>query len=101
MSNRILINRHLIGEYPVKDGHREHYAKHPLKKGKHWIAVRVSIDGGYLSIDADFKKNPTIHKFKTEEECQKACDIHNNWIFKTDTVKGKKRLDAILCASFA
>lgn len=92
----------LIGQYPIKDGHRKHYVKYPLQLSPRvFVAVRVSIYGGYLKIDADRKRNPTIVPFKSEAECQKACDIHNNYHFNPyGTVAGERRIMAILEASF-
>lgn len=92
----------IIGEYPIVDGHRRHYVKTPaqLRNGK-WVAVRVCIEGGYLKADTDIDSNPTIVQFDKESECQKGCDIHNNYHFNPEnTIAGEDRILEIITASF-
>ena len=93
--------RTFLANYPIKDGHREHYVKHPLDLSPdEWVAVRVSAKGGYIAWDAD-RNNPTLYIFKTEEECQKACDIHNNYHFNISrTHEGEQMIKLVLDLSF-
>lgn len=92
----------VLDNYPLKENGRTYHVKHPLDlpNGK-WVAVRVSKDGGYFRIDKDIENNPTIVQFDSEQECQKACDIHNNFHFNPrNNEHGKFIIDAILKASF-
>lgn len=65
----------LFSSYPIVDGHRKHYLHHPVQKrnGK-WVAADVLSDG-YRPVE----NNPLKIEFDTEGECQKGCDIHNNY----------------------
>lgn len=92
--------KELIKDYPIQDGHRKQYVKHPLRiTQRSWIVVRVCTTGGYLKSDANFDSPVPPKVFKTEKEAQRACDIHNTWLMG-DTVGGAKRIAAIIRASF-
>lgn len=66
--------------YPIEDGHRKHYAKHPCpdNEGK-WYAAEIHMPehgkkkGGYGVLQ------PWHVRFNTEQKCQKACNIHNEY----------------------
>jgi len=63
-------------EYPIKDEHRRHYVLYPIVKGEKWRAGDVMLNPGGYRNPFD---NPAKVEFDTEEECQKACDIHNSF----------------------
>jgi hypothetical protein len=84
-------------QYPIRDGHRRHYVQYPISyKGK-WVAVNVLLGkkGGYMKPELT-----GAHQFKTEAECQKGCDIHNDWHFGIKTVGGQTYVADIIAKSF-
>jgi len=52
------------------------YVQHPvMKKNAKWVGADVLKDGGYISVE----NNPIKTEFDTQEECQKACNVHNSY----------------------
>jgi hypothetical protein len=64
-----------LEKYPLRDklGHPV-WVVYPVQQEGDgtWVAARVHIDGGYSIPEF-------ATAFPTEEECAKACDIHNEW----------------------
>lgn len=66
-----------IPNYPKQDhqpGHHPHYVMHPVYKHGKWRAAEVD-HAGYF----DPFENPAKIDLDTQEECQKWCDVHNNF----------------------
>ena len=62
--------------YPLIDEEKIIYVQHPvLKKNSKWVGADVLKDGGYISVD----NNPVKTEFDTNDECQKACNVHNSY----------------------
>ena len=58
--------------YPLEERGQFYYVKHPVKnKNGKWIGVNV-IEGGY-------QDSPLYCEIDSEENCQKACDVHNRY----------------------
>ncbi len=78
---------HQTYQYPINDGTRKHYVRYPVQvdndkialhgmafvKPYQWVTANVLLDGGYTFLGSAAKG------FDTEEECQKACDKHNDF----------------------
>lgn len=77
-------NKTKIPNYPLIDEHRKHYVRYPIQvmRGvKDLIGTNLPV-GKFVAVDVLQKGYqhllcPVI--FDTEEECQKACDIHNKY----------------------
>lgn len=75
IKNDIMTKKNLFENYPIVDGHRSHYLHYPVQKiNRKWVAADVLPDG-FISVE----NNPVKTEFDTKEECQKGCDIHNNF----------------------
>lgn len=69
----------MIANYPIIDGHKKKYLLFPTEKNGKWRASGI-VGGGYINPFGD----PTKLDYENFEDCNKACQIHNDYYFSQD-----------------